>query len=205
MAGSASSERGTRVLIGALAGSVVIVIGALLMLRRAASPEPLRSPPARAEPALGVRAGDVDSARREAPARVEAAAPVMVVEPGVTLSPERERWLAAPPPPPPVDLEAAARQVALADARTRVTAMLQDTLDARRSELRRACWKPGGAESAQVFVQARFAADGGLLDLAVADDGDDPTLRACVLAQKLALKIDPPGEELAVRATLALP
>jgi hypothetical protein len=52
MSGSASSERSTRVLIGALAGSVVIVLGAVIWLGGASTPEPRTPAPSRPEQAL---------------------------------------------------------------------------------------------------------------------------------------------------------
>ncbi len=194
---SGSNIRSRRVLFAAITGSGVIVGGAVMMLGRAPVASSPPSEP-RPERALGIRGAVADSARRAEPA------PVEVVE-VADLSPERQRWLAAPPAPIPIDVEAVARTEARADARTVATMALQEAFDARQSALRRACWRSGEVESASVSVQARFAADGSLLEIDYADDGRSPGLQACVRAQPFAPVIEPPGEELAIRATLTLP
>lgn len=196
---SGSNVRSPRVLLAAITGSVVIVVGAVVMLRRAPVAPPSRPDPRPEQALVGIRGADVDSARRAEPA------PVTPVEAVADLSPERQRWLAAPPAPGLVDVDAIAQTAALADARTVATQALQKAFDARHSDLRRACWKSGEVESASVSVQARFAADGSLLEVDYADDGRSPGLQACVRAQKFAPTIEPPGQELAVRATLTLP
>lgn len=201
-----SIERSRRILLGSLAGSLVILGLAWWGLSGGepppAEPDPPKiAAPAEPRPAQSLPSRwDHDGKAGDEPPVVADAAPL---QPPPELSPERERWLADPPPayePDPKIADAiAAQEKAMADA----TTALQEVLEGRRGALARSCLK--GADSASVFFQANFDARGKLTGHQVADNGTTPDVTACVGKQPFAMSIPAPGFDVRVRGTLSLP
>lgn len=203
-----TSARGLRFVLVAVSAGAALVLGSWLALRGPGpAPAPARSAAPAPQAQVGVSPAAVDPARRgevfdmpDEP-RVAAAPSSSRAE----LSPERARALAEPveqtPPDPVLTAAAAAREAAFPLA----TAELAGALAGRQPAVARACWK-GGAEAAQVFVQASFSADGRLVSHQVADNGTAPAgLSECVGKQPLALKIPAPGVDVTVRAAMDFP
>lgn len=195
--------RSGRVILGATSASVVLLLGAWLLLRPGA-PAPDEPAPAPATLAGGVEAAAVDPARwnlgDDRGDDLVAIAPLPV---DATV----EDRLAAVADRPPVlpDPALLTAQETFAAALPVATAALEDEVASRRSALRRACWKKGGPASATFFITTTFTADGTLSDHSVSDDGAGPGVADCVRAQLSSLKIHGPGVEVMTRARLELP
>lgn len=198
--------RNGRVIIGATAASVALLLGVWLALRGRA-PAPEERPAAVEEPLRGgVQAAAVDPVRRheveveEEVPRADLRVASAPIAPETATVEDRLRELANRPPPPPPDPALLAAQAARAEALPLAMSALDQALTGRRSALRRAC----GAHPSTLYVVASFAEDGSLSEHSVTDDGSSPEVVACVRDGLASLSIAPPGVTVTTRAKLDL-
>lgn len=159
--------------------------------------------------ALGVRAGDVDSARRSS-GSAEAPAFVMPEPRPEGEAPTGERRGGEPVPesvPVPLGAGAVAEAEAVLAVQPKVLAAVEEALATRRSQLRRSCWNGDVPASASFPVEASYGADGTMLSLSVSDDRGAPNVGACVRGQGALVPptIEAPGVGVTVRTALTLP
>lgn len=194
-----------------VAGGAAVVALSVVYLWRVETPAPTVATRPGELAAVGVRQAEIDSAQRRVDEEPPTVAPEVPVLP--VTSPEREpgddpRRGVVPAPEPPVapSADAVAESEAVLAVRKQVEDQVKATLDDRHRALRNACWKGARGSSASFPVQASFGADGGLLALSIADDRTAPAgVGACVRAQPLPLKVDPPGVAVTVDVALSLP
>ncbi len=207
MAGRSSSA-----FIIVLAGSAVaLVIAALVMMRPGTSSRASDSDEPQLAP-LGLNGLQADSARRgerEQEVAPEAAPVLPEPRPEAVASPEddprRDEPQPEPAPPIPPSAAAEAESEAIMAVRAQVQKEVKAAVESRHRAIRNACWNGSKSGSATLPMQASFGADGGLLALSIADDRGAPELGACVRAQPLPLKVDPPGVGVTVDVPLTFP
>lgn len=194
-----------------LAGGAAIVVLSIVYLGRAETPAPTVATHPGEHAAIGVRQAEIDSAQRRVDEPLPAAAPEVPALPapapeGVPGDDPRRGTPQEPAPPVAPGAGAVAESEAVLAVRKQVEDQVVGVLGDRRQALRNACWNGGKGSSATFPVQASFGADGGLLALSIADDRTAPAgVGACVRAQPLPLKVDPPGVAVTVDVSLSLP
>ena len=194
-----------------VAGGAAVVALSVVYLWRVETPASAVAGRPGEPAALGVRQAEIDSAQRRVDETPPAAAPEVpaLPAPSPASAPEEDPRRGTPrEPEPPVapSADAVAESEAVLAVRKQVEAQVEGALGDRRQALRNACWKGARGSSASFPVQASFGADGGLLALSIADDRSvSSEISACVRAQPLPLKIDPPGVAVTVDVALSLP
>lgn len=206
------AEVKTRPLVLFVVGSVAVVGLSIFFLWDSEPAEPtlVAADASLAQGSQSVRGASIDTARVRPPDEDEPGGgdlPVIDPEPAPQVEPERPPREAPPPAEPPiVPTDAAlAEAPALLAARERAKVEVEGVVESRRTAIRNACWNGSKGASATFPIQASFGADGGLLALSVSDDRSAPEVAACVRAQPMPLKIDPPGVGVTVDVPLTLP
>lgn len=203
------AEQRARGLIILLAASVGIVALAYLMFGRGdQQPVVAASEDVAGQQSLGVRAAEVDTARRLALDDVAAAEPQLpAVAPIVEVEQAAPRPVVPTEPAEPIvpDAAALAAADAVMEVMPRVKAEVEVAIESRRQAMRNACWNGAKVATATFPTEVTFAADGTLLALSVADDRAAPEVGACVRAQPLPLQITAPGVPITVKVGLTLP